>query len=97
MCSRIRIKLTVKLRSLADKGIRRIRREGYSTIHKVIVFAGNYFAILDVEEYSLIARSPPRFSTRIEPDEAKKNFLEKCWKINISQTENFSPIFSVFQ
>jgi len=63
---------TKRGQSLADKGIRRIRREDYSTIHKVIVFAGDYFAILDVEEYSLIARSPPRFFMRIEPDEAKR-------------------------
>ena len=43
-----------------------------STIHKLIVFSGEYFAIFDVEEYSLIVRAPPKIFFRIDPDEAKK-------------------------
>ena len=43
-----------------------------STIHKLIVFSGEYFAIFDVEEYSIILRAPPKIFFRIDPDEAKK-------------------------
>jgi len=43
-----------------------------SSIHKVIVFAGSYFAIFDIEEYSLIVRSPPKEFFRINPIEVKK-------------------------
>lgn len=48
------------------------RREDMATIHKVIVFAGDYFAILDVEEYALITRAPPKSFMRIDPEEAKR-------------------------
>ncbi|TET14690.1 MAG: hypothetical protein E3J77_04010 [Actinobacteria bacterium] len=59
-------------RALTNKGIRRLRDEDMSTIHKLIVFSGDYFAIFDVEEYSLIVRAPPKEFFRIDPDEAKK-------------------------
>ena len=59
-------------RALTNKGIRRLRDEDMSTIHKLIVFSGEYFAIFDVEEYSIILRAPPKIFFRIDPDEAKK-------------------------
>jgi len=59
-------------RALANKGIRRLRDEDMSTIHKLIVFSGEYFAIFDVEEYAIITRAPPKTFFRIDPDEAKK-------------------------
>ena len=59
-------------RSLTNKGIRRLRDEDMSTIHKLIVFSGEYFAIFDVEEYSIILRAPPKIFFRIDPEEAKK-------------------------
>ena len=59
-------------RKLAEKGIRKLRDSDMSSIHKVIVFAGSYFAIFDIEEYSLIVRSPPKEFFRINPIEAKK-------------------------
>jgi len=59
-------------KKLTNRGIRRIRDEDMSSIHKLIVFSGNYFAIFDVEEYALIVRSPPKIFFRIDPDEAKK-------------------------
>ena len=59
-------------KKLTNRGIRRLRDEDMSTIHKLIVFSGNYFAIFDVEEYSLIVRAPPKIFFRIDPDEAKK-------------------------
>ena len=59
-------------RSLTGKGIRRLRDEDMSTIHKLIVFSGDYFAIFDVEEYAIIVRAPPKTFFRIDPDEARK-------------------------
>jgi len=59
-------------RALTNKGIRRLRDEDMSTIHKLIVFSGEYFAIFDVEEYSIIVRAPPKEFFRIDPDEAKR-------------------------
>jgi len=59
-------------KKLTNRGIRRIRDEDLSSIHKLIVFSGNYFAIFDVEEYALIVRAPPKIFFRIDPPEAKK-------------------------
>jgi len=59
-------------RALTNKGIRRLRDEDMSTIHKLIVFSGEYFAIFDVEEYSIILRAPPKIFFRIDPGEAKR-------------------------
>lgn len=59
-------------KALINKGIRRLRDEDMSIIHKLIVFSGDYFAIFDVEEYSLIVRAPPKIFFRIDPDEAKR-------------------------
>ena len=59
-------------KALTNKGIRRLRDEDMSTIHKLIVFSGEYFAIFDVEEYSIIVRAPPKIFFRIDPEEAKK-------------------------
>jgi hypothetical protein len=59
-------------RSLTSKGIRRLRDEDMSTIHKLIVFSGDYFAIFDVEEYAIIVRAPPKTFFRIDPDEARR-------------------------
>ena len=57
--------------SLGDKGIRRFRREemGRDMIHKVIVFAGQWYAILDVEELMVILGVPPTTFFRINPKE----------------------------
>lgn len=59
-------------KKLTNRGIRKIRDEDLSSIHKLIVFSGNYFAIFDVEEYALIVRVPPKIFFRIDPYEAKK-------------------------
>jgi hypothetical protein len=59
-------------KKLAEKGIRKLRDADMSSIHKVIVFAESYFAIFDIEEYSLIVRSPPKEFFRINPAEARK-------------------------
>lgn len=63
---------TQRGKELAQKGIRRLRTEDMSTIHKLIVFAGDYFGIFDVEEYALIVRAPPQYFIRINPQEAQR-------------------------
>jgi hypothetical protein len=59
-------------RALANKEIRMLRDEDMSTIHKLIVFPGDYFAIFDAEEYAIITRALPKTFFRVNPDEAKK-------------------------
>lgn len=56
---------------LGEKGIRRFRREemGRDSIHKVIVFAGEWYAILDVEELMVILGVPPKTFFRVDPKE----------------------------
>ncbi len=46
--------------ALAQRGIRRLRAERLSTIHTVIVIATPYFAIFDIEEFTLLLGAPPK-------------------------------------
>jgi hypothetical protein len=48
------------------KGIRRLRREDYQSLFKIVVYSGPYFGIFDIEEYSVITRSPPRDFVRTD-------------------------------
>lgn len=48
------------------KGIRRQRLEYYKSIHKIVVYSGSYFGIFDIEEYSVITRSPPKDFVRTD-------------------------------
>lgn len=59
-------------KSITHKGIRRLRDEDMHSIHKVAIFADDYFGIFDIEEILIINRAPPRDFFRINPDEAKK-------------------------
>lgn len=59
-------------KSVTRKGIRRLRDEDMHSIHKVAIFADDYFGIFDIEEILLINRAPPRDFFRINPDEATK-------------------------
>ncbi len=43
-----------------QKGIRRSRRENFQSIHKVIIYSGDYFGIYDIEELMVILRAPPK-------------------------------------
>jgi hypothetical protein len=57
-----------------QKGIRRLRDENMHSIHKVVIFADGFFAILDIEELLIITRSPPLFFFRVDPADVKKRF-----------------------
>ena len=54
------------------KGIRRLRMEDFHSIHKITVYAGSYFGIFDIEEYAVIARSPPRDFARTDIQQTMK-------------------------
>lgn len=59
------------------KGIRRLRSEDYQSIHKIIVYSGPYFGIFDIEEYTIIVRSPPTDFARTDiPQTTKRLGLE---------------------
>ncbi len=52
---------------LAEKGIRRWRYENASSIHKVVIFAGDYYAIFDIEEFAALVGKPPKHFLRTNP------------------------------
>jgi len=54
------------------KGIRRLRLEDFQSIHKIVVYAGLYFGIFDIEEYSVITRSPPKDFVRTDIAQTRK-------------------------
>ena len=64
-------------KSITHKGIRRLRDEDMHSIHKVIVFADDFFGIFDIEEIFIITRSPPLEFYRVNPDEVKKRLALK--------------------
>ena len=51
---------------LAQRGIRRQRRE-WTDVHLVIVLAGDYYAIFDVEEIFILLGRPPEILWRVNP------------------------------
>lgn len=53
---------------LAEKGIRRWRYENASSIHKVVIFAEDYYAIFDIEEVMAFVGKPPKRFLRINPE-----------------------------
>jgi hypothetical protein len=52
---------------LADKGIRRLRSEHFGSLQKVVVYAGDYFGIFDIEELMQILGKPPKVFFRADP------------------------------
>jgi hypothetical protein len=53
--------------NLAEKGIRRWRANHLMTIHMVIVFAGDYYGIFDLEEVMTLLGKPPKVLLRTDP------------------------------
>ena len=56
---------------LTDQGIRRVRRQEADAIHKVVVLAGEYFVIFDVEELMTLLGQPPKSCFRTDPDRTR--------------------------
>ena len=60
---------------LTEQGIRRFRRESFSeSLHKVIVIAGEHFAIFDLEELMVLSGNPPQCFLRIDPTAVRKRY-----------------------
>jgi len=51
---------------LAQRGIRRQRRE-WQNSHQVMIFAGEFYAIFDVEEVFILLDRPPKICWRVNP------------------------------
>lgn len=58
---------------LAKHGIRRQRRSWHCT-HQVIVFAGEFYAIFDVETIFILLGRPPDICWRVDPDQVYHQF-----------------------
>jgi len=58
---------------LAKHGIRRQRRSWHCT-HQVIVFAGEFYAIFDVETIFILLGRPPDICWRVDPDQIYRQF-----------------------
>jgi len=52
---------------LAEKGIRRWRADNQMSIHKVVIFAGEYYGIFDIEEVMTLFGKPPKHLLRKAP------------------------------
>jgi len=50
------------------KGIRRQRDEHFRLFNKVVVFAENYYAIFDIEEFAYLCGNPPNIMLRASPE-----------------------------
>jgi len=55
-----------------EKGIRRLRRENYQSIHKIIIYSGDYFGIFDIEELMVVLRAPPQELIRTNMNDINK-------------------------
>jgi hypothetical protein len=51
---------------LAEKGIRRWRADNLMSIHKVVVFAGEYYGVFDIEEIMTLVGKPPKHLLRTD-------------------------------
>lgn len=60
---------------LTGKGIRRFRRETFKeTMDKIVIVAGEYFGIFDLEEFALLVGNPPLEFWNVDPEKVKKEY-----------------------
>ena len=52
---------------LAEKGMRRWRADNLMSIHKVVIFAGEYYGVFDIEEVMTLVGKPPKHLLRTDP------------------------------
>lgn len=72
LCNAYRTKEGQKLK---DAGIRRFRRTSSSDdIHKIVIYAGGYYGIFDVEELMIIFGKTPEYLFRTDEVEVKKKY-----------------------
>lgn len=58
---------------LAKRGIRRQRRS-WQCAHQVIVFAGEFYAVFDIETVFILLGKPPDICWRVDPDHVYRQF-----------------------
>lgn len=58
---------------LAKRGIRRQRRSWHCA-HQVIVFAGEFYAVFDIETVFILLGRPPDICWRVDPDQVYRQF-----------------------
>lgn len=58
---------------LTKRGIRRQRRS-WESAHQVIVFAGEYYAVFDVETLFILLARPPDICWRVDPDQVYRQY-----------------------
>jgi len=59
--------------ALAQRGIRRQRRE-WQTAHQVMIFAGEFYAIFDIEEVFILMGRPPEICWRVDPAQVYRQY-----------------------
>jgi len=61
--------------NLAEAGIRRFRRSSSSDdIHKIVIYAGGYYGIFDVEELMIIFGKTPEHLFRTNEAQVKRKY-----------------------
>lgn len=58
---------------LAKRGIRRQRRS-WNCAHQVVVFAGEFYAVFDIETLFILLGSPPLICWRVDPDQIYRQY-----------------------
>lgn len=58
---------------LAKRGIRRQRRS-WQSAHQVIVFAGEFYAVFDIETLFILLGKPPDICWRVDPDQVYRQY-----------------------
>ena len=60
---------------LAEKGVRRWRIQTYSeTRNKIVIIAGDYYAIFDIEEFTILLGKPPDEFWGTNPDKFRQEY-----------------------
>ena len=60
---------------LTGKGIRRYRIETFKeTRQKIVIIAGKYYGIFDIEEYAILVGNPPEVFWNIDPEKVRRQY-----------------------
>ncbi len=72
MCKAYRSQLG---KEIAEQGIRLFRRQTFAqTMNKVVIIAGPYYGIFDLEELAILWGKPPKYFMRINPKKFKEEY-----------------------
>lgn len=72
MCKAYRSQLG---KEITEQGIRKFRRETFAqTMNKVVIIAGEYYGIFDLEELMILVGKPPKYFMSINPKKFKEEY-----------------------